>query len=139
VIVESTVVVGGADGLVYALNLATGTKRWTVTTGGRVRATPAIADGAVIVGSWDGRVYALDLASGHQRWVHKTIGDTLDSHKAGFDRRAVQSSAAIDGGKVFVGSRDVGSTHSMRKLVSGSGDSVTAAPGWWDRRRRRMG
>lgn len=108
VIVESTVIVGGADGLVYAIDLASGTIRWTVTTGGRVRATPAIADGAVIVGSWDGRVYALDLANGHQRWVHKTIGDTLDSHQAGFDRRAVQSSAAIDGGKVFVGSRDGG-------------------------------
>lgn len=105
---DGLVVIGGQDGLVYALDLADGKVRWTVQTGGLVRATPAIGDGMVVVGSWDGRVYALDLASGKQRWVHRTIGDTLDSRTFGFDRRALQSSPAIAGGRVFVGSRDGG-------------------------------
>jgi outer membrane protein assembly factor BamB len=104
----ATVVIGGADGMIYALDLATGKARWAFRTGGRVRATPAVADGTVIVGSWDGRVYALDLATGQERWVHRTIGDTLDSGKFGFDRRALQSSPAIAEGRVFVGSRDGG-------------------------------
>ena len=108
VISGSAVVIGGADGVVYALDLATGRTRWTARTGGRVRATPAVADGMVIVGSWDGRVYALDLATGAERWVHRTIGDTLDSKAFGFDRRAMQSSAAIADGGVYVGSRDGG-------------------------------
>ena len=108
VVSGTTVVIGGADGVVYALDLATGTARWTARTGGRVRASPAISGGMVIVGSWDGRVYAFDLATGTERWVHRTIGDTLDSRAFGFDRRAIQSSAAIAGGQVFVGSRDGG-------------------------------
>ena len=82
-----TVVLGGADGRIYALDLLTGAVRWTANTGGRVRASAAIEGGTVVVGSWDGRVYALDLATGAEKWVHRTIGDTLDSHAFGFDRR----------------------------------------------------
>lgn len=103
-----TVILGGADGRVYALDLMTGAVRWTANTGGRVRASAAIAAGTVVIGSWDGRVYALDLATGAEKWVHRTIGDTLDSQAFGFDRRAIQGSAAIDEGRVFVGSRDGG-------------------------------
>jgi len=108
VVSGSTVVIGGGDGVVYALELASGKTRWTRGTGGMVRATPAIADGVVVIGSWDGRVYALDLGTGRERWVHRTIGDTLDSNKFGYDRRALQSSPAISNGRVFVGSRDGG-------------------------------
>ncbi|HWA56582.1 MAG TPA: PQQ-binding-like beta-propeller repeat protein [Gemmatimonadales bacterium] len=108
VVSGTTAVIGGPDGLVYALEAATGRVRWRAKTGGRVRATPAVSGDLVVVGSWDGRVYALDLATGHERWVHRTIGDTLDSHKFGFDRRALQSSPALAEGKVFVGSRDGG-------------------------------
>jgi outer membrane protein assembly factor BamB len=105
-VVGPTILIGGRDGYVYALDRRSGRERWRAKTNGRVRATPAVADGAVIVGSWDGRVYSLDLATGAERWVHKTEGDTLDSNQWGFDRRAIQSSAAIADGMVFVGSRD---------------------------------
>jgi eukaryotic-like serine/threonine-protein kinase len=103
-----TLVIGSPDGRVSALDLKTGADLWHVQTNGRVTATPAVADGLVVVGSWDGRIYALDLATGRERWVFHTIGDTIDLKKAGFDRRAIQSSAAIAGGMVFVGSRDDG-------------------------------
>ena len=108
VVVNDVVVIGGRDGVVYALDLATGRVRWRARTNGKVRATPAVSEGMVVVGSWDGRVYALDLATGKERWVNRTVGDTLDSKQFGFDRRAVQGSAAIAGGQVFVGSRDGG-------------------------------
>lgn len=108
VVAGETVVIGAPDGAIRALALRTGRLRWKAATGGRVRATPAVHDGMVVVGSWDGRVYALDLATGATRWVHHTVGDTLDSHAAGFDRRALQSSPAIAEGMVFVGSRDGG-------------------------------
>jgi outer membrane protein assembly factor BamB len=106
VIAGSTVVIGSPDGGVHALDLATGKRQWRTQTNGRVRATPAVRDGTVVIGSWGGRVYGLDLKTGSERWVHHTEGDTLDSSKFGFDRRAVQSSAAIAHGSVYVGSRD---------------------------------
>jgi outer membrane protein assembly factor BamB len=128
------VVIGAPDGGVRALDLRTGRLRWKMQTGGRVRATPAVHDGTVVVGSWDGRVYALDLRTGGTRWVHHTIGDTLDSKAAGFDRRALQSSPAIAGGMVFVGSRDGGlygldlATGERRWRVSHRGSWVVSSP-----------
>src|SRR3954468_23793569 len=94
-IVGSRVLIGGGDGKVYCLDLRNGRQHWQAKTGGRVRATPAVHGGTVVVGSWDGRVYAYDLETGQERWVHRTVGDTLDSRKFGFDRRAIQGSAAF--------------------------------------------
>jgi eukaryotic-like serine/threonine-protein kinase len=134
VVVGQTVVIGAPDGGVYALDLATGKQRWRARTNGRVRATPAVADGLVVVGSFDGRVYALDLKTGVERWVHRTEGDTLDSKKWGFDRRAIQGSAAIADGRVYVGSRDSGlysldlATGRRRWRFSHRGSWVLAAP-----------
>jgi outer membrane protein assembly factor BamB len=54
---EGTIFVGGGDGKVYAVDLATGKARWSHATGHRVRSSPAVADGGVFVGSFDGNVY----------------------------------------------------------------------------------
>jgi eukaryotic-like serine/threonine-protein kinase len=120
-VVGSTVLIGAQDGGVYSLDLSTGRQRWRAETGGRVRATPAVTGDLVVVGSWNGRVYGLDLKTGKERWVHRTMGDTLDSKKFGFDRRAVQSSAAIADGGVYLGSRD-GAVYAL--------DAATGARRW---------
>lgn len=133
-IVDSTIYIGGPDGKVYALDLMTGHERWTAATKGRVRAAPSVVDGAVVTGSFDGRVYAFDMGTGKERWVHRTIGDTLDSSKFGYDRRAVQGSAAIADGMAFVGSRDGGvygldaRTGERRWYVSHHGSWVYSSP-----------
>ena len=108
VVIDRTLVIGAGDGNVYALDLTTGKERWRAKTGGKVRATPSVHDGVVVVGSWDGRVYAFELATGKTRWIHRTVGDTIDLKREGYDRRAIQSTAAIADGKVFFGSRDDG-------------------------------
>jgi outer membrane protein assembly factor BamB len=59
---------GGGDGIVRALDAATGKPRWTAYTGGAVRYPPTIAQGLALVGSGDGWVYALDAVSGRTVW-----------------------------------------------------------------------
>jgi eukaryotic-like serine/threonine-protein kinase len=139
-IVGQTVLIGGQDGLVYALDLLTGTTKWRARTGGRVRASPAVHHGVVVVGSWDGRLYALDLATGVERWVYRTVGDTADIARCGYDCRAIQGSAAIDGGQVFVGSRDGGlyaldlATGSRQWRASHRGSWIIGSPAVHDGR-----
>jgi outer membrane protein assembly factor BamB len=59
---------GGCDGIVRALDAASGAPRWTGYTGGAVQYPPTIADGRALVGSGDGWVYALEAASGRLLW-----------------------------------------------------------------------
>lgn len=106
VIRGATVVIGGGDGVLYALELASGRIRWRATTGGRIRSSPAIANDLVYAASFDGKVYAVDLTTGVSRWTFATTGVDLNSADFGFDRRSIQSSPAVTRSAAFVGSRD---------------------------------
>ena len=134
VVTGSSVLIGSGDGNVYALDLTSGKERWRVRTNGKVRATPSVHDGVAVVGSFDGRVYAIDVATGKTVWVHHTSGDSIDLRKAGYDRRAIQSTAAIAEGHVFLGSRDDGfyaldfATGRRRWRVSHGSSWVVASP-----------
>jgi outer membrane protein assembly factor BamB len=97
---------GSGDGHVYAVDAANGRERWRFATGGRVRSTPAVVNGVVYVGNSDGFVYAIDAESGTERWRFQTAGASLDAADFGFDRRQIYGSPAVEGGQVFVGSRD---------------------------------
>ncbi len=93
-IADRTVFVGGGDGKLYAIDLASGNLRWSHPTGHRVRSTPAVAGGRVYVGSFDGSLYCLDAATGDERWRFDS-GDV------------VQSSPAVADGMVYFGSRSM--------------------------------
>lgn len=66
--VGGTMVLGGRDKNIRAINMATGKQRWSVPTRARVESSPAIIGTRVIVGSSDGKLYVLDLASGKKLW-----------------------------------------------------------------------
>jgi outer membrane protein assembly factor BamB len=106
VLADGTVFFGAGDGLLYAVDATDGSVRWKSATGGRIRSTPAVADGRVVAGSADGIVYAFAEGDGHLLWQHATEGAALVSADYGFDRRTVQSSPAVVGGRVLVGARD---------------------------------
>ena len=89
---EGTVFVGSGDSFVtqdtsiYAVDAATGERRWRYRTGGAVRSSPTVATvgtdpgGTVFVGSDDGYLYALDSgvlgASTGSRVRRGTLGHT---------------------------------------------------------------
>ncbi|MEU6818432.1 PQQ-binding-like beta-propeller repeat protein [Streptomyces sp. NPDC046860] len=93
VVVDGTVYLGTAGGILHALDAAAGTKKWSFTTGDFVASSPAVVDGVVYFGSRDKNVYALDAATGTKKWSF-TAGDS------------VHSSPAVARGLVYFGSDD---------------------------------
>jgi outer membrane protein assembly factor BamB len=65
-VANGVVYVGSADGDLYALSTATGTRLSGTATGGVVASSPAVSDGTVYAGSADGKLYAFNLAAGLQ-------------------------------------------------------------------------
>ncbi len=62
------VFISGADGIIRALDSATGKQQWQIYTGGAVRMSPTISDSRALVGSGDGWVYALEAKTGRLLW-----------------------------------------------------------------------
>jgi len=62
------VFVAGTDGVVRALDAATGQPRWTAYAGGAVRYPPTVAEGRAFVGGGDGWAYCFEAATGRQLW-----------------------------------------------------------------------
>jgi subtilisin family serine protease/outer membrane protein assembly factor BamB len=89
-----TVYFGGYDGVLHAVDTATGAARWTFKLGDEVRASsPAVdADGVVYIGCYDGLVYAVN-PDGKLRRTFATGG-------------IVRSSPAIANGRLYIGSND---------------------------------
>ncbi len=66
--VGSLVFVGGSDGVLRALDAATGEVRWQAETGAELRLPPTITAGRALVGSGDGWVYCYAAHSGQLLW-----------------------------------------------------------------------
>jgi len=94
VVAGRVVYAGSANGEVFALNAATGARRWTFRTRS-IQSSPAVAGGTVYVGSWTGHGYgltALNAATGARRWTF-SIGRARDL-----------SAPTVAGGTVYFGS-----------------------------------
>lgn len=62
VVVGTTVITGSEDGHVYAVDMdkgAKGEQLWDVATGGKITASPTLANGVLYVGAHDGILYAI--------------------------------------------------------------------------------
>jgi eukaryotic-like serine/threonine-protein kinase len=86
------VYIGSDDGNLYALDAASGAKKWAYQTGSPVY-SPAVVDGVVYVDSYGGNLYALDAVSGAKKWAYH-IGSYF------------YSSPAVANGVVYIGSED---------------------------------
>jgi len=72
VTVGNLVFFSGSDGIVRALDAATGKLRWKTYTGGAVRIAPTVWKGRVLVGSGDGWLYTLEAKTGRLLWRFQT-------------------------------------------------------------------
>ena len=113
VIADGRVYFGAHDGRLYALEVETGEKSWSVPAGGPVVATPAISGDRVFFGSSDGFLYALDRFSGDTEWMFETGG-------------TIRSSPIIVGDRLFFGAMLPGddSRHGLLALDATDGTLV---------------
>ncbi|MBL7185047.1 MAG: PQQ-binding-like beta-propeller repeat protein [Phycisphaerae bacterium] len=63
-----SVFTGGPDGIVRAVDAASGKLKWKAYTGGAVRISPTVWEGRVFVGSGDGWVYSFKAKTGKLIW-----------------------------------------------------------------------
>jgi len=114
--------IDGERGKVYALNPATGEKKWEFVTGGPVASSAAIGmDGTVYVGSDDKKVYALDGQTGTKKWEFETGALVHSSPAIGVD------------GTVYVGSWDkkvyaLDGNNGAKKWEFATGGRVLSSP-----------
>jgi outer membrane protein assembly factor BamB len=92
---DDLVIAASEDGVVYALDAATGAARWTFEAGDGIVSWPALIDSTVVVGADDAQVYGLDPATGDLLWTYHAGG-------------AVEAPVVADttGDTVYVASRD---------------------------------
>jgi len=73
-VADGVVYVGGGDGDLTALDLASGALKWKYKTADNLigESSPAVADGAVYVGDLGGLLHAVNAADGKPLWTFKT-------------------------------------------------------------------
>ena len=69
-----SVYVGSASGTLYAIDLATGKKRWEYAGKSSYKTAPAVRDGRVFIGDQDGEFACFDAKSGQLLWKYATDG-----------------------------------------------------------------
>lgn len=94
----SLVVVGGRNGEVVALDIETGSKKWTSKVTSEIISTPLVTDDRVIVRGGDGRVFGFDIADGTRKWVFDRALPSLSVRGNG--------SPVLGNGVVYVGYED---------------------------------
>lgn len=92
----TTVIIGSLEGVVQALNAATGEDKWSTQLSSEIISAPAIADGIVVVRTNDGRLFGLDANDGAKKWTYDRSSVPVLSLRG-------NAAPRIDGGIVYAG------------------------------------
>ncbi len=84
---------------VYALDIRSGTVRWSYDTGDEIDSSAAYADGMVYIGTNSGRVFALDAKTGAYRW-------SASSFSRFGQREYFYATPTVAYGRVYIGNTD---------------------------------
>jgi outer membrane protein assembly factor BamB len=79
VVVSNSVYFSTSDGVVYALEAATGDKQWEFRAGDKIWSTPAGDGDTVYIGSFDNKLYALNAANGEKKWEFEAPGSLIST------------------------------------------------------------
>ena len=106
-VANGTVYVGSGDGQLYALQLATGDRKWRYDAGSAVGSSPAVGGGLVYATARDGSIFAVEGSTGTRRWRLTTRPDLPLpwGHESG--DYFLSSPAYVDG-TIVVGAGDGG-------------------------------
>jgi outer membrane protein assembly factor BamB len=93
----------GSDGVLRAIDAASGKLRWQAYTGGPITYPPAVEQGRLLVGSGDGWVYAFEAASGRPLWRFRVAPAERKINLYGklASTWPVASGVLVDGGIVY--------------------------------------
>jgi len=128
---------GSSDWKLYAIDLATGVKKWDFTTGYAIKGTPFLSGNTIYFGSTDGTLYALDANTGAKQWAYSTSNAIISSpailNGIIYFISSNNNLYAVDitnGKKIWSYYLDIPATlgGSLKSplLVSGSGQSISA-------------
>jgi outer membrane protein assembly factor BamB len=81
-VADGVVYVGSMDEHLYAVDLASGKRKWKYK-GGPFKAAPAVRDGVVYAGDLDGILYAVGAAKGERRWKFEAGSEAGAANFAG--------------------------------------------------------
>jgi outer membrane protein assembly factor BamB len=96
-----------ADGLVVALDFASGQKLWESQLDSGVMGAPAVAGGLLLVPALDGNLYALDIRNGIQVKKFKTYPPEKSAAQIlGTSKPSILANAALTGDHVFFAAHD---------------------------------
>src|SRR5919108_131172 len=73
-IADGVVYVGSADGMLHAVDLASGKARWKFQAGQEIRSSPNCSGNKVFIGSYDQHLYCLSAGTGSLIWKLSTDG-----------------------------------------------------------------
>jgi outer membrane protein assembly factor BamB len=86
----------GDPGLIHAIDIESGNRRWEFEPAGYASSAPALTHDTLYVGTWGKQFYAIDVATGETRW-RQEIGHRFGS-----------SSPVVADGTVYVGTNGDG-------------------------------
>lgn len=124
-VLGTTAYIVSKDGVLHALELATGNERWAsrleATAGS---ASPVIVDGVIVVGDQGGIVHAFDPATGAERWATK-VDAAIDGAAAAVGHLVL---TATEAGRAYAIDARTGAIVWKAVLPEGVTRSVTGSP-----------
>lgn len=81
VVADGSVYFGSRDYSVYALDAATGNKKWSYRTLGEIRHPAMVKNGVVYIVSNDGSLYAFDGLTGQRKWEFEPMRGLASTRK----------------------------------------------------------